>query len=154
MEKLLERLLKTLEEARRLPLTGKLLLDEGDVRALVEEIRRVWPEELRQAKQVLRDKDRILAEARAEAEGMIREARAYIERMADESTIAREAQGRAEKVLSEAQRTARELRLGARAYADEVLAELENHLGRILEGVRRGRQELGQRRAAGENRSG
>lgn len=142
LEVLLERLEKAIDEGHRLPFTNKVLVDEEYLFSLIDEIRHELPEEFRQARAILREREAVLAEAREEAENMLREARERTSALVDETAVAQEAQMRAEEILEQARATAREIKVGARAYADEILGQLENHLGRLLEVLRRNRDEL------------
>ena len=55
---------------------------------------------------------------------------------------ARWAQQEAERIVTEAKQSAKEIRLGAKAYANDVLEELENYLGRTGEQVRKSREQF------------
>ncbi len=139
---LLEELEKRIDDGRRVPWTKRILINEEEVFSLLEQLRRTLPEELRQAKFLSQERERILNEARQEAESIVREAKSYVEELADETTIAQEARSRAGEVLEQAQKTAREIRSGAREYADSVLARLEGELKSLADTVHRNREEL------------
>ncbi len=62
--------------------------------------------------------------------------------MAAETEVARLAEEQATQTLNEAQAKEREIRLGAEDYADEMLANLEVNLGKLLTAVQRGRDRL------------
>lgn len=140
--KWLERLAALLEGAPTLPLTGKILLDREEVLSLLDALQSAIPAELDQAARISQQREQILREAREEAEAVVREARSFAAQLTDETAIAREAQARADEVIDQSKRVAREIRTGARAYADEVLARLEESFERELEVIRSHRQEL------------
>lgn len=139
---LLERLDSYLSECPRVPLTGKLLVDEEEVFTLIDDLRAALPQELEQARWILRERDRILQEARKESEEILRDAQGQIAALASESVIAKEARAQAEELMERARQVAREINLGAREYADEIMKKVEDMLVELLESVRQGRREL------------
>lgn len=133
----MDRLERIVAEGRRIPLlAGKVLVPEDDIYALIDEIRASLPEEIKQARWVTKERERLLDEARQEAEGIIENARADAARLAEESTV-----------IEQARQVAREITAGAREYADEVLETVERNLERILQAIRQGRNELSNKKA-------
>lgn len=139
---LVQRLLALAESAPTVPLTGKVLLDRDDLFALLEALREAIPVEVEQAARLSQQREQILSDSRDEAEAVVREARSFAAQLTDETAIAREAQARADEVIDQSKRVAREIRLGARAYADELLARLEASFEQELQMIRGHRQEL------------
>lgn len=139
---LLDRLENLVSQATKVPLTGKVLIDPDQVLAMIDEIRDVLPEEIRQAQRLSRERDEILREAREEAEAVVRDAKVYVVQLTDETAIAREAQQKADEILDQAKRVAKEIRLGAKDYANEILAKMEGNLEKTLQSIRRSRDEL------------
>ncbi|MCL8209159.1 MAG: ATPase [Actinomycetia bacterium] len=129
-------------EAKRVPLTGRAMIDADGLLALLDHMRRALPEDIRRARWIIEQRDRLLSEARAEAEQAVGDARAQVGRMTEESTIVREAEARAEQIIAQAQKTARDIRQGARAYADELLGKLESHLEQLAAEIKSNRAEL------------
>lgn len=139
---LLDRLEEVLTGATRVPLTGKVMVDPDELLALVDEMREVLPEEIRQAGRVAEERERILEEARHEAEAVVRDAKAYASQLTDEAAIAREAQQKAEEMIEQAKRVAREIRAGALDYADDLLHKVEQSLEQAYLTVKKSREEL------------
>lgn len=139
---ILDKLDTYLSECSRLPLVGKLMVDEEEVFALIDDLRAAIPQELEQAKWLLKERERILQEARREAEEIIKDAQGQIASLASESAIAKEARIQAEELMEKAREVAREINLGAREYADEIMKKVEDLLTEMLETVRAGRREL------------
>ncbi|HHY69848.1 MAG TPA: ATPase [Bacillota bacterium] len=140
---MIERLDTYLSECSRLPLVGKLLVDEDEVFDMIDEIKAAIPPELEQARWLLKERERILQEARKEADQIISDAKGQIDILASESIIAKEARKQAEDLLERTQEVATEIHVGAREYADEIMERVENLLANLLEEVRQNRQELG-----------
>src|SRR6516164_7578073 len=94
--------------------------------------------------QVRVDKERqeMLAEAKREAERIVKEARERQERMVSEEEITKQAERAAEDIIEDARGREREIRLGAEDYADEILNTLEVNLSKFIAAVQRGRDRL------------
>ncbi|MDI6709179.1 MAG: ATPase [Thermoanaerobacterales bacterium] len=131
-----------IQSCSRVPMTKKVLVDEEKVLDFLDRIRTLLPDEVRKAKWVVQEREKVLAESRQEAERLLEEARKEITRQAEESEIVREAKEMADDLLKKAEQMAREMRLGARDYADDILAKLESRLDRLLKEVEAGRNEL------------
>jgi cell division septum initiation protein DivIVA len=145
---LLDKLDAYLSECSRLPLVGKLLVDEDEVFSIIDDLRAQLPQELEQAKWLLKERDRILQEARKESEGIVRDAQGQIATLASESVITKEARAQAEELMARARDVAKEINLGAREYADELMKAVEDAITDVLERVRQGRRELSVEREA------
>lgn len=148
IEELLNELEDYLEDCSSIPLTGKIIVDKQDIFAILDEIRDLLPEEIVQAGKILSEKQRILVEAQRERERMLQEAEEHIGRIVNEHQVVKEAQQKASQIVEEAKNIAREIRLGANQYADEILKNLEANLEKTLATTKRGRQEL--KNAVGE----
>lgn len=139
---LLDKLDSYLSECPRVPLVGKLLVDEDEVFGLIDDIRAALPQEVEQARWLLKERERILADARKEAEEIIRDAQEQIATIASESVIVREAKVQADELLQKAREVARQITFGSRQYADELMLRVERVLNEVLEAVREGRRQL------------
>jgi cell division septum initiation protein DivIVA len=140
---LLDELEGFLSDAGRIPLTGKLMVSEEEVFEIIDRLRRAIPETLHQAQRTNRDRERLMQQAREEGEAIVQEARAYAEKLVRESAITQRAQEEADRILDDARRVSREIRVGAREYADDLLEKVEQSIHKVLTIVRQGRQELG-----------
>jgi vacuolar-type H+-ATPase subunit H len=131
-----------LSESPRVPLTGRAVVDAEGLLALLQHMRRILPEDIRQARWIVQERERLLTEAQAEAKKAVGDARTQIDRLTDEHTVTREAQARAEAVLQQAQQAAREIHSGARQYADDVLGRLIHQLDDLRQKLESDRAEL------------
>lgn len=126
----------------RVPMTKKVLVDEDQMLDFLDRIRTILPEEVRKAKWVVQEREKVINETKAEAARMIEEAQQDIKRRAEESEIAKQARTVADEIIRKAEEASLEMRHGARDYADDVLAGLEMRLDRIIKEVMNGRNEL------------
>lgn len=148
---LIDRLEEMVAQATKVPLTGKVLVDPDELLALVDEMRDMLPQEIRDANRVARDRETIIAEAREQAETTVREAQALAQRLTAEAAITKEAQTQADELIDQAKRVAREIRQNALEWADELFSRVQPDLERIATdtqkaalSVRKAREELRQ----------
>lgn len=130
------------EESTKIPLTGKVLIDADELLDYVDRIRAVLPDEIKQAKWITREHQRIIADAEQEAKRIVVITQEEISKQAGETEIARQAQEYAEQLVAKAQNSALDIRGGASEYADDVLRSLEAHLEKVALEIRKGRDEL------------
>ena len=84
----------------------------------------------------------MLAEAKREAERVLKEARERQTRLVSEEEVTKQAERAAEEIVEDARSREREIRLGAEDYADEILNTLEVTLSKVIAAVQRGRERL------------
>lgn len=139
---LLEELEEVVDRGAKIPMTSKVLVDDDAIFEIIDKIRTHLPEELRQAKWMAKERDRIMEEAQAEADKVLEQGRSYIAKLVEDSEVVRQAQDYAEEMVAQAKKVAREIRGGANAYADELLGKVENSLVNLVESLQRDREEL------------
>jgi hypothetical protein len=142
-EALLQRVAGMIAGARALPLSSSVKLDNKDeVLELLREAIDRLPEELRQARWMLREREEFLAGTQRRADELVEAARSEAQRLVQRTEILKEAQAQARRALEEARGEAQRLRLEAEDYADQRLAQFEIVLERTLKTVASGRQKL------------
>jgi len=139
---LIDRIEESMDSGRSVPLMRGRLVDIEKVYEIIDEIRGNFPDELKQARWIVKERQEMLEEAEKEANRILEEARDRAESMASEQEVVRRAAEQAASILDEARQQEREIRLGAEDYADEMLANLEVNLGKLLTAVQRGRDRL------------
>lgn len=143
---ILDQIEMIITNAHHVPLTNRVIIDEELLFEQIDRMRAAIPEAFHQAQRITRERDRILGQTREEGESIIKEAELYAEKLVKESTIVQKAQEEAESILAEARRVSREVRLGARTYADEMLERLEGQLTKALQLIHSGREQLNSHR--------
>jgi F0F1-type ATP synthase membrane subunit b/b' len=118
------------------------MVDPDGVYEIVDEIRAQFPDELKQARWIVKERQEMLEEAEKEANRVLEEARERAHAIASEQEVVRLAEQQAADLIDSARQAEREIRLGAEDYADEMLANLEVNLGKLLTAVQRGRDRL------------
>jgi len=139
---LIDRIEELVDSGRAMPFGGSKLVDPEKIYELIDEIRAQFPDELKQARWIVKERQEMLEEAEKEANRILEEAKARAEAMASEQEIVRLAEQQRAEILDDARAREREIRLGAEDYADEMLANLEVNLGKLLTAVQRGRDRL------------
>lgn len=139
---LLENLEELLESGAKVPFSTKVMVDIDELREVLEDIRLKLPDELKQAKWVKEERQRIIADAEAEAEKMIKEAQGKIVNLVDEHVITKQAMEQKEEIIENANKISKEISVGTRDYADAILEKVEDVLKETLNVVHSNRQEL------------
>ncbi len=132
------------ENAKNIPIINRAIIDKEDLLASIEDIRLRLPDDLKQARWIKDDRKRILAEAKEEADALIKQGEEKAAQLVDEHAITKRAYEQANSIIASAQKNSRELRLGARQYIDKVLADSDAALTKSQETIRAMRVELRQ----------
>ena len=121
----LQQLEDLVREARSMPLSTSAIVNRDELLEVIESARKELPEEIKQARWVVKDREELLGKGRRDAEAMVVKARAERDRLVSEQEVVRAAAEEAERVLAEADQRAREMRLEAEDYVDAKLAQFE-----------------------------
>lgn len=152
----IQQLERLVEEAKSMPLSSSVLVSRDELLELVREMRDSLPEEIKQARWVVKDREELLAKARRDAESVVEHGQSEQLRLASREEVVKRAAEEAERILQEAREEARQIRLEAEDYVDAKLAQFEvairriqddaattlKALGRTLDQVEAGRQKL------------
>jgi cell division septum initiation protein DivIVA len=139
---LIDKLDDLVHNAKQVPLTDQVRVDKEEIYDLLDQMRATIPEEIKQARWIVKERQEMLAEAKREAERIVKEARERQERLISNEEVTKAAERAAEDIVEEAQAREREIRLGAEDYADEILNTLEINLSKFIAAVQRGRDRL------------
>ena len=129
----LAQLEQIVREAKSMPLSSSVLISRDEVLEMVHEMQESLPEEIKQARWVVKDREELLAKARSEGDRIIEQAREEQRRMAMKDAVATRAQEESARMLQEAEDTTSEMRREAEDYVDGKLAQFEIALRKILE---------------------
>ena len=116
--------------------------NKDEILELLREASERLPEEVRQGRWMLKEREEFLAATKRQADELVEAARSEAQRLVQRTEILKEAQAQARRVVEEARDEARRLRLEAEDYADQKLAHFEIVLERTLKTVASGRQKL------------
>jgi cell division septum initiation protein DivIVA len=144
---LIDRLEALLNEGSHPPLTKKVMLEEQRAWEIIDQMRIAIPDEVKKAKRINQERDRIIAQANEEGARIVELAKDEAERLTGESEVTKAAQTRANTIIERAQREAEALKLDADDYTMQVLGKLDEDLTKALSIVRNGLLKLGGDRA-------
>jgi hypothetical protein len=139
---IIDRIEELLDKSKRVPFTSNIMIGENGIYELLDELRNVLPEEFRQARWIVKEREGMIEESKRQAERIIREAKERSEMLVNETEILKNASRKAEDLLSIAEAKSRTIRLEAEDYADEKLAGLEAALHKILVAIEKGREQF------------
>ena len=164
-------LMNELEEAldnKGFPLLGFSVVKKDTVTNILDKLYAALPDEIKEARALLRRKDEMQYEAQQRAEKVVADAQAEANRLLSESDLLKAVQREAEKIKEQvitdceeikrkAMDEAENLRIqasdeavrikdGANIYAEQVLTNLEQNLGQLQEIVKNGQLQLERRR--------
>ena len=144
IESLVDELESIVSDARS-PLTGggaKKIVDAQDVYEILDEIRRIFPQEFADARRVVKEEQDTLDRAQQQADAIIADAQQQAMILAGDQEVVRLAQQQADDIRDKAAQYERDTRYNAEEYADTVLAHLEDNLKSLTNSVSRVRQTL------------
>ena len=142
---LVERLEALIVNARKVPMTSQIILEQATILDLIDQLRVAIPEEVRQARRINQEGDRVLTRARDEAEQIIGAAQEQAALLLQDQSILREAEAKSQELLDRAQGKSEETMRGADQYAADVLVRLDSDLVKTLSIIKKSLEVLEER---------
>jgi cell division septum initiation protein DivIVA len=143
-----ERLESLIANGKKLPLTTNVVVDQNAALGLIDELRVAVPEEVRAAKRINSEGERIIEKAQEEAERIVGRAQEQAAFLIDERGLTQAADAESQRIIAEAHADADRIRAGADEYAVGVLEGLEGDVQKTLQSIQKGLNLLDDRRAA------
>ena len=94
-----------IENSGKVPLTRKVMVNEDSILDLLDRIRTTIPEEIRQAKWIIQEREKVMSDSQKEAMNY-GECPKQVEKQAEDSEVARNVV--AEEIIAKAEQTAQE----------------------------------------------
>jgi hypothetical protein len=135
---LLERLESLIATGTGVPTTRKVLVDKDGILELIDQLRVAVPEEVHAAKRINAEGERIIEKANDESGKITARAQEQAAYLIGEKGLTERAQVESRQIVAEAIAAADNVRLGADAYAAEVLETLEAEVRQTLAGIEKG----------------
>ena len=143
VEELLELMEETLEEGTAVPFSpSKRIVDVDRMRDIIDEVRNNLPDEIRDSKKIVADREQIIKGARAESENIIKQAEERARGLVSDQEITKRAQQRAVEILTAAQQQAKEISRSATTYCETILKNSEEVLARSASDIKNTRMNL------------
>lgn len=125
---LLDYLEEILDNAPKVPITGKSVVDKKDILEVIDQIHSYLPDSIRKAEWIVNEKDKIIGSAQKEYETTKAEIMEMMKQNVENHDVVKEAKARANEIIALAQRDAKAIRLGSREYSIEILSELDRQI--------------------------
>ncbi len=137
IDEILEEMDELLDKASSVPFAAhKKVIDGERMRELINDVRLNMPHELKEAKKIEFDCQRILNEAKLNAESIIRKAEERAAQIVSREAIVTEAKKRAMDMLTKAQTAAKNLQKNAVDSVSKMLNDTEAHYARNLQNIK------------------
>jgi hypothetical protein len=136
---IIDRIENLVSSSWHMPLINRVLIKEGDMLNIIDQMRTTIPEEVKQARRVIQEKERILAQAQADAKNIQARAREEVEKAMQRDGLLHAAEERSQEMLRLAAEQAQmimrrteeqseQLKVDADNYTTETLRNLREHL--------------------------
>lgn len=132
---LLDQLEDLIEEGKTSFLSGKVAIDREEMIEIIRDIRLKLPTEVQHSVWIMEERNKILDEAEKEAHVIVEEAREQMQMMIEKDYITEFAKERAENIVATAKADAKEMHMGAVAYAQETCKDVEERLKYTLDSI-------------------
>ena len=143
VEELLELMEETLEAGTAVPFSpSKRMVDVDRMRDIIDEVRNNLPDEVRESKKIVNDREQIIKNARIESENIIQQAEERARTLTSEQEIVKRSQQRAVEILTAAQSQAKELSRSMTLYCESILKSTEETLARSVSDIKNTRLNL------------
>jgi hypothetical protein len=147
----LDALESMIRDAKGVPLSASAVIPRQEALDLLRTLREGLPKETEEARVVLSERERIVAEAQQEAEKLLQWARNERARLISQTEVVQASEEEARRIVAEAEAAANKLKVQADDYVDAKLANFEILLNKVLRTVLRGREQLRQRLEAAQD---
>ena len=137
MEDIISALYDMIQDARAVPLAAdKCIVERDKVLDMLDEIIAQMPVELKQARTIVESRNELIAQARREAEILVRQATEKAEKMVTEEAVYQETKRQCQEMVEQTQNRMAELRRVSNDYMDDALRRTEEAIALSLEDVR------------------
>ena len=122
---LLDELEDIVDKGASVPFSGRCILERDELMDVIQELKLKLPDDLKQAKWIKEERQRILQEAQAEADDIIKTANEKGISMINEHEITQQAMEQARQIIEQANAEADEIKISAYNFSDNLLESVE-----------------------------
>ena len=140
---LFDRLEELVTRGGRVPFSSRVMVDEEELLNALDQLRLSLPQEIKDARRVLQERQRIIAEAQAEADKIVSVAKERAEYLMREQGLVNEAKARSEEILRQAQEKAKRSMGEVDVYFLRVLGQVESVLEEQLKEIQHAKDFVG-----------
>lgn len=143
VEEIISSLYDMIQNAWSLPLgADKCVVERDKVLDLLDEISGQLPAEVKQARTIVDTRNEVIANAKREAENIVKQAEDRAKLLVSDSEIYRNAQLEAQKIVQTAEEKVKELRRATNEYVDNAMRETEESIEQALSDIRNSRSKF------------
>lgn len=154
IDEILEQMEELLEKSAPMPFSqNRIIIDSERLRELIDDIRLNIPQEIKRAKLIDFDCERIIKEAEQKAEQIVQQAEERAKTLVSGDTIVKEAKQRAVEIISQAQARSQSIKSATSHYVDNLFHDAELYFSKGLQDVKRTSQEISKVMNGGKNNS-
>ena len=128
---LLDELEEVVELASQVPVVRKVMVDPNEILEIVKEIRLELPDEIQQAQYIKDERQRILDEAKAEYEKIIKQGQEKAEQLIENDEITVKSKARAEEIMRIARENSSIMKMSILDYTDSMLYNLQEKVDQL-----------------------
>lgn len=131
IEDLLEEMKAIVESGMSVPFSDKVWVDKSSLMDLIDEIKANLPKAMQDANHLLSERERIISDAEEKSRERMQAIEAERDAMVNESEITRLAYIQAEEIVNSAKTVSKDIKTGAKEYADDILFQLGEQMKRM-----------------------
>jgi cell division septum initiation protein DivIVA len=139
---LIDRLEEIVASSSKMLWSGKLMIEEDELLEVIDQLRMAMPQEIKQARRIVQDRQKIITDAQAEADKILSVAKERAEYLMNEQGLVNEAKARSEEILRQTREQSRQSMAEIDQYAAQVLTQLERVLEENLDQIKRARESV------------
>lgn len=142
VEALVQRVIDVINAARPMPLSTSVMVSRDEIIELLEAALSELPEEVREARWLLKEREELLSKARVDAGLVIEEARTRVAQMVQRTEVVRSAERKARQMVEQAESQARRRQHEVDDYCDQRLEQFASALEKVQHAVANARTKL------------
>lgn len=140
LAQLIDRLEEIISSGTRVPFGNRVMVDEDEVLAIVDQLRMAMPQEIKQARRVVQERHQIITDAQAEADKILRVAKERAEYLMNEQGLINEAKARSEEILRQSKDHAKRSMGEVDVYALQMLTRVETVMQESLAQIQKAKE--------------
>lgn len=143
IEDLLDDLSDVIENGWSIPLSGgKVLIDGSEAKQILELASETIPDEIKKARVIVAERERILEEAKRQSDAMLHLAEEKVKMIISQSEIVRQSQAKANDIIMQGQAKYKEMRKASSDYVDDIMKRADESMTETLSELRNVRQNI------------
>lgn len=142
-DEIIEQMEDVIESAWKLPMgRGRSVVDVAEIENLIKKMRISLPQEIRESKKIIANKDKILQTAKENCDEIYRIAKQKVKLMVEEHEIVKLAKQRENEIIKDLKEKSENIITEAKKNIGKILDELENNTATLTEKVKNSKKEL------------